>query len=183
MKKILLIVLFGVVCNYSYAQIAWGVRAGLCYSTITGGGESISGKPSLEIGPTAYYSLKENVYLNSGLMFSLKNFKAVEESLTGYYLDIPVFLGYAFNVGQLDLYAQAGPYIGLKLGESYKWEGESEDADFLSGFNFGLGTAVGVNLNKFKVELGYQHGLSNIVKGAETTVTMGSAFVGVSYVF
>jgi hypothetical protein len=185
MKKIVLIVLFGVMCGTSYAQIAWGLRAGLCYSTAEDESGQLSGKPSLEIGPTVYYSLKENIYFNSGLTFSIKNFEGQRgiASLTGFFIDLPVFAGYAFHIGKLDLYAQAGPYIGVKTLEIFDYKGEGhEEKDLLKSFNYGLGAAAGINIYKFKIEMGTQYGLANMSKiGGELTI--GSVFAGVSYIF
>lgn len=186
MKKIvLLIALFAVIgIQTASAQIAWGARVGLCYSTVSADGESISGKPSIEFGPTAYYKLNERFYLNSGLMFSVKNFDQEYEDygtdkLRAYFLEVPVYAGYAFSAGKTTFYAQAGPYLGIKVGEKNNFEdyGENQE-DFFKSINAGLGAAVGVNIKKFKIELGYQYGL---VKHCDATI--GSLFTGVSYVF
>jgi hypothetical protein len=146
----------------------------------------LSGKPSIEAGLTAYNSLNANVYLNYGLMFSMKNFeqKQSSESLTGYFIDLPVFMGYAFHIGKLALYAQVGPYVGVKVAEEFKYEEQKvkREEDLLTNFNYGLGGAAGINIYKFKIELGYQHGLANINSG-ENKVTIGSVFAGISYVF
>jgi hypothetical protein len=184
MKKIVLIVLFGVMCSYSHAQIAWGVRAGMCYSIAMGEGGNMFGKPSIEAGPTAYHSLNANVYLNYGLMFSMKNFEQNDASLTGYFVDLPVGIGYAFHIGKLALYAQVGPYAGVKVAEEFKYgkqKVERED-DLLTNFNYGLGGAAGINIYKFKIELGTQYGLANINSG-ENKITIASVFAGISYVF
>jgi hypothetical protein len=179
MKKIVWMVLFGVTCSYAYGQTAVGIRAGVCYSTAMGEAGRLSGKPSLEAGPTIYSSLGKNVYLNYGLMFNMKNFEQDGVGLTGYFVDLPVFAGYAIRTGSLDLYIQAGPYMGVKVKEKFDIEREE---DLLAGFNYGLGGAAGINISKFKIELGYQHGLANINKG-DNKVTVGSVFAGISYVF
>jgi hypothetical protein len=181
MKKIFL-VLFAVtvmgIFNVS-AQTVWGLRVGLSRPTATvSGNGSIEGNFGLEIGPTLYYSLKDNFYLNSGAMFSVKSFSVEDASLSMYYLNIPLYAGIAFPVGSSSFYAQAGPYIGLKLSES--------EESGLSSFDAGLGIMGGINLEKFKVELGYQYGLVNVANGGDgstANVTLGSLFIGVSYIF
>jgi hypothetical protein len=143
----------------------------------------LSGKPSIEAGLTAYNSLNANVYLNYGLMFSMKNFEQNDVSLSGYFVDLPVFIGYVLHIGQLDVYTQAGPYVGVKVMEKFEYEGlDIEEKDILERLNYGLGAAAGFNINKFKIEVGYQHGLANINSG-ENKVTIGSIFVGIGYVF
>lgn len=187
MKRIFLFIVFLGFCISSVnAQVAWGVRAGLCYSTMTGEGGSVSGKPSLEIGPTMYYALKNNLYINTGLMFSMKNFEAdvtyiesgktYSETLngTGYYLDVPIYLGYAFSTTKTTFYFQAGPFVGFKLAEG-------GDELGVESLNAGVGAAVGINIKRFKIELGYQQGLLDVTDGWD--VLMGSAFAGISYVF
>lgn len=170
MKKILFILVFlGILGVYSInAQIAWGARVGLCHSTIT----DSEGKPSIELGPTAYYSLNEKFYLNSGLMFSVKNFDWDSCKLRGYFLEVPFYAGYAFSTGNTTFYTQAGPFVGFKIGESSDY-----DFDLFESINAGLGLALGVNIKKFKIELGYQQGL------VECLGKIGSAFAGISYVF
>jgi hypothetical protein len=186
MKKIVLIVLFGVMCSTSYAQIAWGLRAGLCeYSVDDYNGKSVN--ISFEAGPTAYYLLKKNFYLNSGLMFSMKNFEQggyhYDASLTSYFIDVPIFAGYVFHIGKLALYAQAGPYIGIKVAEKVEINGTTISENLLKPLNSGLGVAAGINLNKFKFEFGYQQGLANISNIRVDELTLSSVFVGVSYIF
>jgi hypothetical protein len=196
------------------AQLAWGARVGLCYGTTSFSGDGLelnySGAPGIEFGPTAYYAFSENVYLNTGLMVSFKNAKmessyddgGYTEKLKFAYLDIPVYLGYAFNVQNFSLYAQAGPFIGFNLSAKADWtdtyNGDSdsgsydlhsiEGEDLINRVNAGLGLAAGINIQKFKIELGYQYGLMNVLKGEDaneynTKLTIGSAFLGVSYVF
>ena len=179
-KKILFVAFLGLLSISSVsAQNAWGIRAGLCYSTATGEGESLSGAPSLEIGPTVYRSLKNNFYLNSGLMLSVKRFDADygagydKETGQAYFLELPLYAGYAFSLGGIDFYAQAGPFVGFKVAD--------DNLAGMKSFNAGLGAAYGININRFKIELGYQQGLISIVDEAE--VTLGSAFLGISYVF
>jgi hypothetical protein len=186
------------------AQVVWGGRAGLCYSTATFSGSNnyddydddddddndnrhITGKAGLEAGPTLYYALRENIYLNSGAMFSIKNFKVGDGSLNLYYIEVPLSVGYAVPLGGLDFYAQAGPYVGIKLGERFTINNheDSDDEDYgVGSFNAGVGLAGGINIKRFKIEVGYQYGLKNVLKeGDDNRITLGSVFTGVSYIF
>jgi hypothetical protein len=195
MKKLLLLVVVMLSIGYSSvsAQAVWGGRVGLSRPTISGKGlNSTDGKFGLELGPVLYYSLKNNFYLNSGAMFSLKTFDFDDESLNMVYLDIPLYAGYSFPISSTSLYAQAGPFVGIKLAES-GWE--EEGGSGLNTFNAGVGIMAGVNLNRFKVELGYQAGLMNVIEESgsyyeggyyysyDFSAKLGSIFIGVSYVF
>jgi len=191
MKKQLLAVITLVVLSASCAsaQAVWGIRAGLSKPSISFSGSgvsaSIDGKFGVEIGPVLYYSLKNNFYINSGLMFSMKSFdfgdygledEGYSPTIDMYYATIPVYAGYSFPVGSVSLYAQAGPYFEYKISES-------EDSG-LNSFNAGLGIMAGINLNRFKVEIGYQGGLVNLIPDLDgVTTKLSSLFLGVSYVF
>jgi hypothetical protein len=220
MKKILLILaVFAMAGTAANAQAVWGVRFGANFSTMnykwTGSGvaeeQKIKGKPGLDLGVVLYQPLQNNFYLNSGLLFSMDNF---EESDNEYqysytykehlnYLTVPLQVGYAFEAGNnLNLYVQAGPYFAFKLSEKYEetWSSMSgsgssegsgyEGQDDYADFNAGIGISAGVNLNRFKVEIGYKHGLMNIINKSSQwwdpnneTVKIGNTFLGVSYVF
>ena len=211
-KKVLILVAFALIATYSQAQVAWGLRAGLGYTTShSTAGVNTKGNVSYEIGPTVYYSLSEKIYLNSGLNLSVKRFgdsndtngQLIEETgmsstITYTSLELPVNLGTRFTLGSVSLYAQAGPFLGVKLGESIA--GYS-NFDYLSRLNYGLGAAVGIDIKKFKIELGYQYGLANIMSDklweafygsdwedyfdmdSNPKVNLNTLFLGVSYVF
>jgi len=215
MKKIILIAITLLVISVvnTSAQVAWGVRAGLGYTTShSSEGVNTKGNMSFEIGPTAYYSLSEKVYLNSGLNLSLKRFGDTNDtnesagSMNYTSLELPVNIGYRFNVGVTSLYAQAGPFIGVKVGEKINFN-ESVggvngiSTDYFNRINYGINAAVGINIKKFKIEVGYQVGLSNILTdkfwkdfygygldeyfdtGDNPKLSLNTLFLGVSYVF
>lgn len=190
------------------AQVVWGVRVGASMPTMTASGkgvesESINGIFSIEVGPTLYYSLKNNFYINSGIMFSRKKFEidmeeddyygyyTWKETLNTNYLEIPVYLGYAIPLGGVQTYLQAGPYLGFKLSESYTstYDDGETYPDAFNSLNAGLGIMYGINIKKFKIEAGYQYGLANIFDWdwdedeVKPKITLSSFFVGVSYVF
>jgi len=204
-KLFLVLVLFGIFYNYSQAQIAWGIRAGLGYTTSQSSeGVNTKGKASFEIGPTAYYSLSRNIYLNSGLNLSFKSFGTENDTngdlaTTMNYtsLELPVNIGTKFSIGDLSFYAQVGPFIGVKLSESIM----GQSPGYFNQLNYGVGGAVGIDIKKFKIEVGYQKGLANILSdkfwndfigsdwvdyfdfNGKPKVTLNTLFLGVSYVF
>ena len=211
-KKVLILVSFALIATYSQAQVAWGLRAGLGYTTShSTAGVNTKGKGSFEIGPTVYYSFSEKVYLNSGLNLSVKRFgdsndtngqffeeTGMSSTITYTSLELPVNLGTRFTLGNVSLYAQAGPFLGVKLGENVAGY---TNLDYYSRLNYGLGAAVGIDIKKFKIELGYQYGLANIMTDnfwkaffgsdwqeyfdlhGDEKVNLNTLFLGVSYVF
>jgi len=203
MKKQLLTVITLVVLSVSCAsaQAVWGIRVGASKPMISikgdGGSLNWSGKFGIEAGPVLYYNLKNNFYINSGLLFSLKTFDLsgsdYTDKLNMYYLTLPVYVGYHIPIGKLSTYLQAGPYISYKLSgkEDYSDADVTEtlDVDFLQSIDAGLGIMYGININKFKIEVGYQYGLTNLLKNTEDYDFTGikarasSLFLGISYVF
>jgi hypothetical protein len=189
MKKLLITIVFLLAIGYGSvnAQVVWGGRIGLSYPTWM-----MKSQYGFELGPVLYYSLGNNFYLNSGAMF---NFKAFDDGNVTY-LDIPLYVGYSFPVGSSSLYAQTGPFIGIKLADTGS---ESDERGFDSAsFNAGVGIMAGINLNRFKVELGYQAGLVNVIDYYRYSYShnhgdyyydyyhsdrLSSVFIGVSYVF
>ena len=184
------------------AQAVWGARIGVSRPMLTFSDSDWSdnwkGKFGLEVGPVLYYSFKNNFYLNTAAMFSIKTFKESwsdeygygTESLTAYYVDVPVYAGYNFKLGKVSLYAQAGPYLGVKIAENYSFEtddGHEDEGDILTRIDAGLGIMAGVNIKRFKVEVGYKWGLANVLKeeegGDEIKMHINSLFLGVGFVF
>ena len=199
MKKIIFIGITLLVISVSSvsAQAVWGLRAGVSRpTTIDDEKEAMEGEFGLEIGPVMYYSLKNNFYINSGLMFSMKTFKdedtyygeTLSASIKMSYLEIPLNIGYSIPIGKIHTYAQLGPYFGFNLSAKTKasYDGESATDDIkeiVNPLNAGLGMMYGININRFKIEVGYQYGLTNFLKDDDYNTKLNSLFVGVSYVF
>jgi len=201
MKRLFLAVITLVVISISSAnaQAVFGVRVGASIPTMSDEtGSNIKGKFGLEVGPVLYYTIKHNLYINTGALFSYKSFDMGEStSFNMYNLDVPIYLGYNFaNASKVSFYAQAGPYVGFKLSEKVKSEGESINTDLLKSIDGGLAAMVGVNIQRFKIELGYKFGLLNLFnRGSDLideslldpnvnySIRLSSLFLGVSYVF
>jgi len=194
MKKYLLVIaLVAISIGSVSAQVVWGARVGFSKPTMNGDKEYWKGKFGLEFGPVLYYSLKDNWYLNSGAQLSFKKFSDEDYSYNNSYtvtcVDIPIYAGYAFKAGKVSLYTQAGPYATIRVAEKAKEElpgggSKSGSDDRISPFNAGLGIMFGINVQKFKIEAGYQMGLTNIWKeDYGYTSKVNSLFLGVSYVF
>ena len=165
-------------------------------------------------GFVTYTLLSKNIYLNSGAMFSYKH-STMEDSynfdrldMKTLWLELPVYVGFAFPVGnKVKPYVQTGPFFGIKLlekceyswgGYYYEWGNNNSyvyEDDMFKFFNMGWSIAGGINFHRFKIEMGYQMGLLNIldvdVKNKEESyywevgseAKLNSLFLGVSLVF
>ncbi|MCL1943096.1 MAG: PorT family protein [Candidatus Azobacteroides sp.] len=207
MKKIIFIAftLWIIESNSTNAQVVWGLRARVSRPMMNmnnSEGVSFDGRFGLEIGPILYCSLKNNFYINSGLMFSMNRFKCSykyyyyndyyrinDDEIDLHYLEIPLYIGYSIPIGTLHTYVQVGPYIGFKLLASKTWNDGGYNKktfnDITNLLNAGLGTMYGININRFKIEVGYQYGLTRITKNDDeyNRVKLSSLFLGVNYVF
>jgi hypothetical protein len=200
MRKIFfsMITLLVIGVSSASAQAVWGARVGLSSYTETVKVGSISASasaPGFELGPVLYYSLNDNVYINSGAMLGImipdmSDDLLERDSYQNYYLDIPLYLGVNIPIGSsaVSLFGQAGPYCGY-------WFASDELVNkVLQPFQAGLGLMAGINVKRFKFELGYKYGLTNLTSSdgnstyegtqlIESSSKLSSLFLGVSYVF
>ena len=199
MKKTIITIftLLVISASSTKAQAVWGLRAGLSVPRFTSKDSSIEVKNSgWEIGPVVYYSLKNDFYINTGIMYSMKKIKnsgtlegvSLKSSTEVSYFDIPFYLGYLLFDGRF--YTQLGPYLGIKISEkesvsskqfSEKYEGNMNS---INSYNAGLCFMYGAYVKRFKIELGYQYGLINFFNDTvDNDVKLNSWFLGVSYIF
>jgi hypothetical protein len=200
MRKIFFIAITLLVMNVSSisAQAVWGVRMGLSYFTetidVSEIGMSYKGNvPGIELGPILYYSLKDNLYLNSGVLVGV----LIPESFEGFdrsealtcFIDIPLYGGVKIPVSSsnFSFYGQAGPFVG------YSFSTDSYTNEMINPFRAGLAAMAGINIKRFKFEFGYKAGLTNQTSNEggylddtymlKSTSKLSSLFLGISYVF
>lgn len=187
MKKVLGLVLaagffFLTATGFSQVRIAPKVGLNIAnYSMSEGDPKSIV---SFHAGVVGDYSFG-NLYLQSGLLFSQKGYKVSESILVGNVdvkttvntLELPVNLGYAYDLGGAKLFGYAGPYFGYAINGKSKGtvsglgdsNSESEDLVFGSGdgemrrFELGWNLGVGVEFNKFQVSAQFGRSFTNLV--------------------
>ena len=110
------------------------------------------------------------------------------------YFDVPVFVKYSQDLGDLGFFAFAGPIFSCGL-SSYSKTGTKEvstkidvyegDPEY-SRFNLKLGVGVGVTgLDNFNVKVGYNLGMLNRYTGnlRDLSYRTGVFYVGVGYIF
>lgn len=168
-------------------KTTFGVRAGVNFTNITG--ENAAGtdydnklKAGFNIGVNAEIPVASEFYVQPGLLFSTKGFKADkgDGKLNLSYLEVPINLLYKPTLGDGKLLLGFGPYVGFGIAGKYK-EGDAElDVKFkndvkpgdqsltdpkwfLKGLDFGGNLLVGYELSsKLSFQLNAQLGMSNL---------------------
>lgn len=124
------------------------------------------------IGWVAEYNFSPNLFLQSGIGFEDITYKSIDYRnlggdgyITHYkthhvlYAQIPVHLGYRFVLGNSSsLFVHAGPYIGYGIVAS-KDSGHDHFDYGPDRFDFGFGGRVGIELSKFQISAGINHGV------------------------
>lgn len=118
-----------------------------------------------------------------------------------YYLDIPIHIGYRFNVApKASLFFEVGPYFDFGLfgkctysmsGDFYDYtlSGDAIDnvfteEDCMKRFDVGIGAKIGAEFAKhYQISLGYDHGLNNVFKDTDESSKNRNFTVSVAYVF
>ena len=187
MKKIILtIILVAVAATSAFAQFAVG--AGVAHGTLNSkdvpdeslvtNGLYVEGTFSMPIadGLTFVPGLRYTLLGNSdasGIDIEDMDIADIKASITEHYLSVPLMLQFNFNVGQLNMFAFAGPTIELGLASDLSISGD------VAGFNFaesvslfgedGLFTrtdvavtgGAGVQIRRFFLKASYDFGLLN----------------------
>jgi hypothetical protein len=160
-----------------------GVQAGMNLSNV--GGKDVSGldsKIGFNLGLKSDYNFNENAYLSLGLLYDVKGFKYKDTnndiSQNNGYIEVPVHIGFRFKLDYTtSIFGEFGPYFSYLASE-----GENFDVieDFQK-FDAGLGVRVGTEFSKFQIFLGYDFGLTKVVK--DVKAYNRNFQVGVAYMF
>ena len=205
LSKITLLAAFFACTSVSFAQISFGVKAGLNLANVLTNDDDADPKmiPTFQVGGVVEIGITEMLAVQTGVSLQGKGFKEEEELLgetfkftaSPMYITVPAHLLYkggSFFVG-------AGPYVGYgiagKLKAEAAGESESEDiefgdseADTFSALDFGVGVQAGGSFGSFRVGAGYDLGLSNLIPkdlraSEDITVKNGVINVFVAYMF
>jgi len=160
-----------------------------------------------QVGVDAKFDLPlTGLFLQSGLALTTKGFKAdgnlsdsesFEVKANAMYLQLPIMAGYKVDAPGMGINFMVGPYFAYGIGGKTKTtytdtefpedNGSSKEDTFdkdngYKKFDMGLTGAVGVEISKFYVNLGYELGLSNIAnKDSDDKVKNRNAFLTVGY--
>ena len=197
-NKLLIIVVAFTMTTKSFAQVKYGVKAGLNLANInekSSLGSENDGKTSkigFHFGGTAEFPASEAVSVQTGLLFSSKGYKVSYEGASGStnvnYLEIPINTIYKIEIGSSKLCLSAGPYLGYAVSANAKYgdlEGDlkigSGKEDDIKALDYGLNIGAGVELNdKITIGLQYGIGLANISPYTEYGFSAKNNVFGIS---
>lgn len=168
----------------SFAQVKFGVKAGLNLSNMTEKDDvhtysnNYKMKTGFHLGVTAEFPISEFFSFEPALLYSTKGFidKDLDYKATASvnYLEIPMNAIYKINLGGTMMLISAGPYLGFALSGKYKGTehgldfdesiniGNNEDTDDIKALDYGLNIGVGVEIKQIIIGLQYGLGLANI---------------------
>lgn len=180
-KKITLVLaIVAVAATSSFAQLQYGVKAGLNMANVSGDIDDTKMKLGFMIGGFANYGINEQLSVQPELMFAQAGCKMeildedVKFSLN--YLVLPVMVKYSF--GNINL--QAGPQFGFLLSA----ESDGDDIkDNMKTMDLGLNIGAGYQMDKIGVDLRYSIGLSNVSDMEDTDVKNRGIQLQLSYKF
>jgi len=207
MKKILLsLVLCGFV-GASFAQMNFGVTAGLNVSNATVKSQNTTTtfdwKPGFQVGVFMDYALTPELSLIPELLFTQRGMKqdlskygtTGTYSMTLNYLQLPINVAYKFDLEAAGkLFPFAGLYLGYGLSGSWKDTspgGRSGDVKFGSDANkhdlkpldFGLNIGAGYQFTNYIFKLQYNLGLANLSNRSGGTEKNSNIAVTLGYQF
>lgn len=187
MKKIILsisILLMGIAG--AKAQTAFGIKAGLNVSNITGDTEGLKSRIGANGGVFANIPAGQKFAIQPEVLYSLEGAKGDGNDagkIALGYVNIPVMFQYREKSG---FFAELGPQLGILTSAKVKYGGESEDVkDAFKSINFSAAVGVGYNfIPSLGVNARYSFGVSNIVEESGEDKARTSNFsVGLHYNF
>lgn len=185
MKKILLIaLLFTLAHNNSFAQIKYGIKAGLNYvNNVQSESEESNNKYKISylFGGYGIFEISEKFGIQSEILYSNKGYHfdatnlSEEGNLNLNYINLPVLVGYAIsNNFRINL----GPEFGYLLSAKSKFDSNTVDVGDIWDNNIDLGIATGIRMSptsKFMIEMRYAHGLISVIDEVNLTDEFGNA--------
>lgn len=135
--------LIGISANAQDKPLTFGVKAGMNLSNFSGdGADGSDAKIGFNVGFTVDYALTQDLYLMTGLDFTIKGAKdkgefyeeieGIDVEIDGevkanpMYLQLPVHVGYKMNIAEnTKIVIHAGPYIAYGLGGKMKISGKA----------------------------------------------------------
>lgn len=192
-------ILLGVNVNAQDKPLEFGVKAGVNLSTFSGDNEGAKAKVGFNAGVTVDYAITPEVYLLSGLEYSLKGAKVdgVDVKLNMSYLQLPIHIGYKLAIAEnTKVVFRGGPYVAYAIDGKWKVGGISIDAfgdeiktadvdgtSKLKRFDFGLGIGAGLEFGKFGVGLGWDFGLVKVNDSDGGSLKNMNGYLSVGYRF
>ena len=202
MKKIFLTLVLCSLVGATFAQMDFGVTAGLNVSNETMKSGSVSLEPDwkagFQVGVFMDYALTPQLSLIPELLFTQRGMKLemeflgekVSSSETVNYIQLPINFAYKLDLGDgQSLFPFVGPYVGYAISGTDKSGDESQKIKFGSGeeemkpLDFGLNLGVGYQYTNIVFKAQYNLGLANLANTSDFTVKNTNIAVSVGYIF
>ncbi|ULQ57915.1 PorT family protein [Flavihumibacter rivuli] len=192
MKKILLLSFLAFMGYLANAQVQFGAKAGVNFSTLVGDdSEGAKTHTSFYGGAFARFSINESIKFQPELVYSALGTKADDQDVSGEfrfgYITVPIMFQYHTPGG---FFGETGPQLGFLVNSKVESEGTSVDfKDYTKSFDFNWAFGLGYQL---KSGLGFNAryclGLSKVIDGEalieQEVDTKNSVIqVGLFYVF
>lgn len=188
LKYLLIVLLVSVIYTNANAQkMAIGIEGGINIANVSVNPTTTTdSRTGLIVGTLLDVNFTNQITLTPGIRFSMKGFSNTVNTVTNTiklnYLDFPVLLKIKFPLTEIKPYLAAGPVLGINLSAnldqtngtqsaSSDISSSTESIDFALLFAGGMDFKVGLNTALF-FQVGYQLGLSNINKTANSTTTI-----------
>lgn len=214
LTKLFILVITLALTSQSFAQKV-GIKAGLNLSTIDlksiyiTKGESYEITPGFHLGPTFEIPFSNVFSLETSLLASTKGFRYTldgSNSVSNYsgkvvvnilYIDLPITPKVTIDLGKLNFYGLAGPYIGIGLignarrtytedgktkteNDKVNWENKS-DSQGLKRLDYGLVLGIGIELKSFQFGLNYNHGIANLTGSIDDKYALTNRVLALSF--
>jgi|WetSurSiteA1Bulk_404760.scaffolds.fasta_scaffold01705_4 hypothetical protein len=145
----------------------------------------------IQIGIITEITLKGNLTLQSGLMFSAKGsiykIDTSEVTISPIYIQIPVNAKYSIGSEIVKISLFAGPYFACGVGGNKDTGGELQKINFGSGenddlqlFDIGFNFGAGINIKGFLISAQYELGLANLLPVITGDPEMKNRLIGIS---
>jgi hypothetical protein len=171
MKKILLSLLLATLLLGAYSQnIEFKAGLSLSKALYFVGDTSVftNRLPGISAGVLKEFKLANDLYLSTSINFSQRGYKindtGVHLKYRYNYIDIPATIVYKFELDDINLNFEFGPYVAMGLNGKYIQGGKTSKINFGSGNNqvkrmdFGLNLGYCLEFEKITLRLNYMVG-------------------------
>lgn len=190
-----LFALFFLASGGLHGQTRYGIKAGVNITNLTKVNGISKSRTGFQAGGLVLFLLDNNdqFYLQPELIYSMQGEYLVgkdgdNEEYKNFlnYINIPIMLKAYLSEAESEFFAEAGPFIGFKIGENIERLDNPGGGQKFNTFDFGIGAGFGYSFSReFEIGARYSYGLSDAVKNDwENTGNHTSVLnFGVSYIF
>lgn len=201
-RKLLIAILLVFVFTGLPAQVTFGPKAGINFSTMTLESSGISMDPKMlggfHIGLISEIQLTRDLVFQPGVLYSSKGSRyeidyqqsVFKYTLAPNYIEIPLNAAYYFEPGRIRFSLFAGPYFAFGIGGTRKTGSTISNIKFGSGenddmkaFDIGLNAGAGVIINEMMISAQYGFSLTDLSSSADYDTEMKNRVIGISISF